>query len=294
MTRRVACRPGDVRSDSSMRISVPRSALAAITAIVPPRPSMIFLAIGRPRPVPVRAGREVRVEDLRADPPASIPTPLIADLDRRRAPVAVRVASGVSTPVAALPALRLAASTAWRALVRMLTSASRRRSASVTIGGSAGSRSSVTATPALAAGARRRAASRQSALTSRRELEPDRPREVEHVVDDAVQPRDLLVDVRDRCRALRLPPAPRFERAQRRLDDHQRVADLVRDDGRQPAERRQPLALRRLALEARDRVGQVLNVGPAAARPRPPSVAAAGARSSASGRRWPPSPASSP
>ena len=43
---------------------------------------------------------------------------------------------------------------------------------------------------------------------------------------------------------------------QRALDDHQRVADLVRDDRRHAAERRQPLALRRLALESRDRVGQ--------------------------------------
>ena len=43
---------------------------------------------------------------------------------------------------------------------------------------------------------------------------------------------------------------------QRRLDDHEGIADLVRDDGRQPAERRQPLLLRHLALKARHRVGQ--------------------------------------
>ena len=43
------------------------------------------------------------------------------------------------------------------------------------------------------------------------------------------------------------------QRVERRLDDHQRVPDFVRDDGRQPAERRQPLLLRHLALEARDR-----------------------------------------
>ena len=46
------------------------------------------------------------------------------------------------------------------------------------------------------------------------------------------------------------------QRPQRALDDHQRVADFVRDHRGQPAERRQPLALRRLALEAHDRVGQ--------------------------------------
>ena len=32
----------------------------------------------------------------------------------------------------------------------------------------------------------------------RRVVEPDRPREVEHVVDDAVEPRDLFVDVGQR------------------------------------------------------------------------------------------------
>ena len=42
---------------------------------------------------------------------------------------------------------------------------------------------------------------------------------------------------------------------QRRLDDHQRIADFVRDDGGQAAERRQPLLLRRLLLEPRDRLG---------------------------------------
>ena len=51
------------------------------------------------------------------------------------------------------------------------------------------------------------------------------------------------------------------EPPQRRLDDHQRVADLVRDDGRQPSERREPLALRRFALEARDRVGHRVEGG---------------------------------
>ena len=49
--------------------------------------------------------------------------------------------------------------------------------------------------------------------------------------------------------------------AQRGLDDHQRVADLVRDDGGEPAERRQPLALRRFALEAADRVGHRVEGG---------------------------------
>ena len=69
------------------------------------------------------------------------------------------------------------------------------------------------------------------------------------------------------------------QRVQRRLDDHQRVADLVRDDGREAAERRQPLLLRHLALEARDRVGQ--RVERRRQQPRVLVVPAAGRRASA-------------
>ena len=47
-----------------------------------------------------------------------------------------------------------------------------------------------------------------------------------------------------------------LQRAQRPLDDHQRVAHLVRHHGREPAQRREPLAQRGLALEAGDRVGE--------------------------------------
>ena len=46
------------------------------------------------------------------------------------------------------------------------------------------------------------------------------------------------------------------QRVQGRLDDHQGIPHLVRDHGREPAERREPLLLRNLALEARDRIGQ--------------------------------------
>ena len=90
----------------------------------------------------------------------------------------------------------------------------------------------------------------------RRQLETNRPGEVEHVVDDAVEPHHFAVDVRHRFaqrdrRQRRLPQA-----VQRRLDDHQRVAHFVRDDRRQPSERRQPLLLRHLALRPGDRLGQ--------------------------------------
>ncbi len=106
---------------------------------------------------------------------------------------------------AATIASRPCASTACRALTIRLTRATRSRSASVFTTPSEGSRSSPTAAPGVAWAAA--ADSRQSALRSAgHELEPNRPREVEHLVDDAIEPRDLLVDVgggfaqRRRCR----------------------------------------------------------------------------------------------
>ena len=73
-----------------------------------------------------------------------------------------------------------------------------------------------------------------------RQLEANRPGEVEHIVHDPIEA----------CRPPRRcpPPLPATRRAdvglpqgvQRRLDDHQRVPHFVRDDRRQAAERRQP------------------------------------------------------
>ena len=47
----------------------------------------------------------------------------------------------------------------------------------------------------------------------------------------------------------------RRRRMQRRFDDHQRIADLVCDDRRKPPQRREPFALRGLALESRNGAG---------------------------------------
>ena len=81
----------------------------------------------------------------------------------------------------------------------------------------------------------------------------DRLGVVEDVVDDAVEPGDLALDVGGDAGDLVRRGDAAAQRSHRPLDDHQRVADLVRDDRRQAAERRQPLALRRLALEAIER-----------------------------------------
>ena len=70
------------------------------------------------------------------------------------------------------------------------------------IGGSAGSRSSVDRRARLRCLRRGRRLAAHRVEIGGRQLETDRPREVEHFVDDAVQPRDLFVDVRRPPRAL--------------------------------------------------------------------------------------------
>ena len=165
-----------------------------------------------------------------------------------------------------------------------------RRSRSAPLPAAASSVTGTSSGSACAACAASRQISTRSAGAS---SNANRPREVEHAGDDAVEPRDFLVDARrdvsttsgDEC----LP-----QTAHRGLDDHQRVADLVRDDRREPAERRQPLALRGLALEPVER-GSVScrNVVASSARvlvvPR-----AAGGHRRGPGRRSRPSRASSP
>src|SRR4029077_10494079 len=70
----------------SIRISVPHPG-ELDTAIVPPRPSTMFLAIGRPRPVPprlvVKYGSNTCARSLGA-----IPTPRSATTMRNRSPLA--------------------------------------------------------------------------------------------------------------------------------------------------------------------------------------------------------------
>ena len=74
----------------------------------------------------------------------------------------------------------------------------RSRSASVVIVGSAGievERDRRRRAPTLRRGGRLAA---ERVEVDRRQLEPDRPGEVEHLVDDPVEPRHFLVDVGDR------------------------------------------------------------------------------------------------
>ena len=119
----------------------------------------------------------------------------------------------------------------------MFTSAMRSRSASVRYGGT-GSRSSVTAAPGPAA-CEAAADSRQSEFRSGgADIESNRPREVEHLVDDAVEPLDFFVDIRDGFVQRRVVELLLPQRVQRALDDHQRIPHFVRDDRGKAAERR--------------------------------------------------------
>ena len=132
----------------------------------------MFLAIGRPRPVPprlvVKYGSKTCGRSAGAMPDAAVGD---GDGDATAAAAALSVTSGCG-PTAPTPEGRprpglrsgLDAFTACRALTSMLTSAIRSRSASVITSGSAGSRSSATAAPGDAWAAA--ADSRQSASMS--------------------------------------------------------------------------------------------------------------------------------
>ncbi len=151
--------------------------------------------------------------------------------------------------------------TACRALTSRLISAIRRRSGSVVNAPSAGSSWHAIWAPGAGRDRRARRLPAERVDADRRELEADRPREVEHLVHEPVEPRHLAVDVRGRLAHGVRPRVGLPQRMQRRLDDHQRVAHFVRDHGRQAAERAEPLLLRHLALKARDRIGQRVEGG---------------------------------
>ena len=168
---------------------------------------------------------------------------------RRRASRVVLSATGGPSPPSG-------SATAARALVSRLTSTVRTRSASVTSDAAGGIERQ------RHVGRRRR---RQDGVAGRAadvvdvgggQVEADRAGEVEHLVDDAVQAIDLAVDVVGGVAAVVGRAVGPQQRPQRALDDHQRIADLVRDHGGQAAERRQPLALRGVALRCRHRLGQ--------------------------------------
>ena len=83
----------------------------------------------------------------------------------------------------------------------------------------------------------------QRVQIGRCDVETDRPREIEHVVDDAVETFDFFVDVVHRLAHGALGDVLLPERVQRSLDDHQRIPHFVRDHRRQTSEREQPFAL---------------------------------------------------
>ena len=187
------CRDGH---GSSMRIVRARRARLA-TPMVPPSPSTMFFAIGRPRPVPVRLVVKYGSKTRRRSSGAM---PVPRSLHRDAAGVAVvRRPRATRTRRSGRRRGRgaVARRTACRAFDEQLTSAVRSRSASVDDRRQRRSRSRAS----IGRRRRRPCAAGRSVPAERVEVgrlassNSDRPREVEHVVHDAVEPRDLLVDV---------------------------------------------------------------------------------------------------
>ena len=242
----------------------------------------MFLAMARPRPVPprlvVKYGIEHPGQVQRRSMPAprsamTIVTRLVLRLraqrderfrrrttapDRRRPdrrpcrpdcrlPIVIGLSDRATAAVWSL--------TACRALTSMLTSAMRSRSESVVTVAAAGIELQVhrragargTATPPPIRG---RARSDRPARA--RSGSASRSRGLRSRCGSAASTSSSMSATASRDR--RPADARLAQRVQRSLDDHQRVAHFVRDDGGQPAERRQPLLLRHLALEARDRI----------------------------------------
>ncbi len=242
-------RPSGRRPGRSMRTTVPSLCLA----VDDDRAAEALDDVagdGRPRPEPVR--RVVKKgSNTRGRSSGAIPAPRSTVSIRQRSPARRDVVMRISGP----SGRRSSARTACCALVSTLTRTDRSRSASVRIGAAAGSASTAIGTLSASGRDRPRGVGADLAQVGGRQVEADRLGEVEHVRDDAVQARDFLVDARGDLGDFGGGVA--MERPQVALDDHQRIANLVRDDGGEPAERRQALALGGLALEALQRSGEL-------------------------------------
>ena len=170
------------------------------SAIEPPMPSMMFFAIARPRPDPVRLvvkyGSNTRGRSSGFTPAPRSRTVMRNELGRGLGSISAMPGSCAQRDGRARP-------TAWRAFARMLTSAVRSRSASVTTASSAGSRLDRHVHILMPGPRRLFRIGAQRIDVGRRVVEPDRAREIEHVVHDPVEARDLFVDVRQRLRDLR-------------------------------------------------------------------------------------------
>ena len=256
-------------------------------------PSMMFLAIARPRPGARALGREVRVEHARQilglHPDAAI-------ADRR---CGQRVPDReVSISMSGAPGHRVTASS-WRArgdgMAGVGQDIHQRHPQALGIGDERRQRRigvELHGACPDGAGARRLLGVGASGVdVGRRVVEADRPREVQHVVHDPIEPLDLFVHVGERLRVSR--PGSRSRWPSVRSDALMiisgfRISCAITVDSR--AERRQPLALRGLALKARDRIGERVERRRQQLRVFVfPGCRRGSARSSASNRRWRPS-----
>ena len=204
--------------------------------MVPPRPSTMLRAMGRPRPVPVR--RVVKYGSNTCDRCSGV-MPVPRSLTRSRTWPSSGRSSDSRTAGDVVPVHRTRASRRSRAshgLSRVRQHVDQRRAQPFRVGrrppaASSGISRSMAGPAADRRGGRRVLA--QPHQIGRLAQHARRLGEIEHVVDDAIEPIDFLVDVLHRFADV-VRPALRAAGPQRRLDDHQRVAHLVRDDRRQP------------------------------------------------------------
>ena len=264
---------------SSMRTSVPRPRALA-TAMRAAESLDDVPRDGRPSRCRSALGREVGIEDARQILPARCRRRGRATVDARRGGAVRRAGRAAGSTRPSGGGSRRA--TAWLALASMLTSAVPQ---ALGVGGDGRDRAVEVQRDG---GRRRRPAPRRAGIAAervevgRRKVEADRPREVEHVVrrcgSGARPPR--------RCRGRLARPRPACASSRRSVRSAVlmiisglRISCAITVDSRPSEDSRSRCAASRWkrAIES----VSVLKVGPAGARPRPPSGRPAAARSAA-------------
>ena len=234
---------------------------------VPPRPSMMFFEIGRPRPVPAR--RVVKYgSKICAMSSGEMPTPRSWMVTVACVPASlVRISTGAASGSQPEPRDGPAAAVGPRGgqrhrvhrMARIRQQVDKGGPQPFGIGVAVGGMRVVEVEPHLVARRARPRRRRRGAA----DLVADRASARSNRIGRAKSSTSLTMRLRRVVSSSMSATASRHSDArgrvpaqdrQRRLDDHQRVTDFVRDDGRQPAERRQPLLLRRLLLEPLDRL----------------------------------------
>ena len=239
-------RPSSGRSGSSISTRAPSPSRLCIR-IVPPRASTTLRAMASPSPVPRPLRREERLEDVGQVPRGNSGS-LVRDPEQEPA--------APSPAAAELDAVDgVAAAGATHGLPRVLQQVREDGMEPLAVGDDR-ARFGIEREADVRAFQPSRMAPpvpHQRRHVHGRTLDPQGPSEVEDVGHDPVEPCDLADDVHGRVVDVVERGALPLQLADGRLDDHQRIAQLVGDHRGDLAERRQPHPQRRLVLQAGDR-----------------------------------------